>query len=105
MSINAVKGVEIGEGMAAAGLTGTQNADEMRLGSQGRPVFLTNHAGGILGGVSSGQNLIVKFAIKPTSSILTSRQSLTRYGEEVDVVTKGRHDRGVGIRLCLLQTL
>ena len=97
MSINAVKGVEIGEGMAAARLRGTENADEMRLG-EGGPQFLSNHAGGILGGISTGQDIVVRFAVKPTSSILTPRRSITTGGEEVDVVTKGRHDPCVGIR-------
>ncbi|QYK42270.1 MAG: chorismate synthase [Paracoccaceae bacterium] len=97
MSINAVKGVEIGEGMAAAALTGTENADEMRMGPDG-PVFLSNHAGGILGGISTGQDLVVRFAVKPTSSILTPRRSIDRAGQQVDLVTKGRHDPCVGIR-------
>ncbi|MEM7695338.1 MAG: chorismate synthase [Pseudomonadota bacterium] len=94
MSINAVKGVEIGEGFAAARLTGEENADEMRAGNQ----FLSNNAGGILGGISSGAPVVVRFAVKPTSSILTPRKSVTRSGEEVDVQTKGRHDPCVGIR-------
>ncbi|MTI18725.1 chorismate synthase [Rhodobacteraceae bacterium RKSG542] len=98
MSINAVKGVEIGNGFEAACLTGEENADQMRIGEDGKPVFLTNHAGGVLGGISSGAPLVVRFAIKPTSSILTPRQSITRSGEEVDVMTKGRHDPCVGIR-------
>jgi chorismate synthase len=97
MSINAVKGVEIGEGMAAAALTGVENADEMRMGPNG-PEFLSNHAGGILGGISSGQDVVVRFAVKPTSSILTSRRTVTQSGEETDLVTKGRHDPCVGIR-------
>jgi len=97
MSINAVKGVEIGEGMAAATLTGTENADEMRMGPNG-PVFLSNHAGGILGGISTGQDVVVRFSVKPTSSILTPRQTVTISGEEVDLITKGRHDPCVGIR-------
>ena len=98
MSINAVKGVEIGEGLAVAGLTGTENADEMRLGSHGEVTFASNHSGGILGGISSGQDLIARFSVKPTSSILTSCASLDRLGREVDVITKGRHDPCVGIR-------
>ena len=98
MSINAVKGVEIGEGFHAAELTGEENADEMRIGPDGQPVFQSNHAGGILGGISSGQDVVVRFAIKPTSSILTPKHSVTRSGEEVDVMTKGRHDPCVGIR-------
>ncbi len=98
MSINAVKGVEIGEGFAAAALTGEENADEMRIGNDGEPLFLSNHAGGILGGISTGQPIIARFAVKPTSSILTTRRSITASGEEVDVMTKGRHDPCVGIR-------
>lgn len=97
MSINAVKGVEIGAGFEAAELTGEQNADEMRRGNDG-PHFLSNSAGGILGGISTGQPIIARFAVKPTSSILTTRQSVDRYGHEVDVMTKGRHDPCVGIR-------
>ncbi|MBB3972463.1 chorismate synthase [Hansschlegelia beijingensis] len=98
MSINAVKGVEIGAGMAASRLTGEQNADEMRLGPDGRPVFLSNNAGGVLGGISTGQPIVARFAVKPTSSILTPRRSIDRSGAEVDVSTKGRHDPCVGIR-------
>ena len=99
MSINAVKGVEIGAGFAAAALTGEENADEMRAG-QGNdgPEFTSNHAGGILGGISSGQDVVVRFAVKPTSSILTPRQTVTIDGENTDVLTKGRHDPCVGIR-------
>ena len=98
MSINAVKGVEIGEGMNAAVLTGAENADEIFMGNDGRPVYSSNHAGGILGGISTGQDLVVRFAVKPTSSILTPRQSITKSGEPIEVVTKGRHDPCVGIR-------
>jgi len=98
MSINAVKGVEIGEGFDAAALTGEENADEMRMGNDGKPLFLSNHAGGILGGISTGQPIVARFAVKPTSSILTTRRSITAQGEEVDVMTKGRHDPCVGIR-------
>ncbi|MBX4336141.1 chorismate synthase [Bartonella raoultii] len=98
MSINAVKGVEIGDGFAAAQLRGEENADEMRMGSDGTPLFLSNHAGGILGGISSGQPIIARFAVKPTSSILTPRRSIDVDGNNVDVVTKGRHDPCVGIR-------
>ena len=98
MSINAVKGVEIGAGMAAAALTGEQNADEMRTGEDGRPVFLSNHAGGVLGGISSGQPVVVRFAVKPTSSILKPRRTVTAEGEDSEIVTKGRHDPCVGIR-------
>ena len=97
MSINAVKGVEIGAGMAAASLTGVQNADEMRMGPEGVE-FLSNHAGGSLGGISTGQPVVCRFAVKPTSSILTARRSVNESGQEVDVVTKGRHDPCVGIR-------
>ncbi len=97
MSINAVKGVEIGEGMAAATLTGEANADEISMGDSG-PVFSSNHAGGILGGISTGQDIVVRFAVKPTSSILTPRRTITKSGEETQIVTKGRHDPCVGIR-------
>jgi chorismate synthase len=98
MSINAVKGVEIGNGFAAAEISGEENADEMRIGAQGEPVFLSNNAGGILGGIATGQPVVARFAIKPTSSILTERRSIDSDGKEVDVRTKGRHDPCVGIR-------
>ena len=98
MTINAVKGVEIGAGMAAASLTGSENADEMFMGNDGRPRFSSNHAGGILGGISSGQDIVARFAVKPTSSILTPRRTITMAGEETEIVTKGRHDPCVGIR-------
>lgn len=98
MGVNAVKGVEIGEGFNAARLRGEENADEMRIGPDGEPVFLSNHAGGILGGISTGQPIVARFAVKPTSSILTPRKSIDRQGNEVEVVTKGRHDPCVGIR-------
>ena len=98
MSINAVKGVEIGAGFAAAELSGEENADEMRVGNDGRPVFLANHAGGILGGISTGQPIVARFAVKPTSSILSPRKTITRGGEETEIMTKGRHDPCVGIR-------
>lgn len=98
MSINAVKGVEIGEGFAAAALTGEENADEIRRGEDGRPVFLSNHAGGILGGISTGQPVVARFAVKPTSSILQPRRTIDRTGIETEIVTKGRHDPCVGIR-------
>jgi chorismate synthase len=98
MSINAVKGVEIGAGFEAAELTGEANADEIRIGADGKPMFLTNNAGGILGGISTGQPIVARFAVKPTSSILTPRKSINDAGEEVDVSTKGRHDPCVGIR-------
>jgi len=98
MSINAVKGVEIGAGMAAAELTGEENADEIRMGPDGTPRFLTNHAGGILGGISSGQPVVCRFAVKPTSSILTPRKTIDTEGNDTDVITRGRHDPCVGIR-------
>jgi chorismate synthase len=97
MSINAVKGVEIGNGFAAAEITGEENADEMRMGNDG-VWFLSNNAGGVLGGISSGQPVVARFAVKPTSSILTPRRSVTRDGTETEVVTRGRHDPCVGIR-------
>jgi chorismate synthase len=98
MSINAVKGVEIGAGFGAAELSGEANADEMRMGEDGRPLFLSNNAGGILGGISTGQAIVARFAVKPTSSILTPRRTIDRSGHETDIVTKGRHDPCVGIR-------
>lgn len=97
MGINAVKGVEIGDGFAAAGLSGEANADEMRAGNAG-PTFLSNHAGGILGGISTGQPVVVRFAVKPTSSILSPRRTIDIDGNETEIVTKGRHDPCVGIR-------
>ncbi|WP_243613592.1 chorismate synthase [Shimia aestuarii] len=97
MSINAVKGVEIGEGMAAARLTGTDNADEIFMGENG-PEYGSNHAGGILGGISTGQDITVRFAVKPTSSILSPRRSIRKDGTPIEVITKGRHDPCVGIR-------
>ncbi|MVA25993.1 chorismate synthase [Agrobacterium vitis] len=98
MSINAVKGVEIGNGFGAAEITGEENADQMRMGNDGQPIFLSNHAGGILGGISTGEPIVARFAIKPTSSILTERQSIDSQGRNVDIRTKGRHDPCVGIR-------
>jgi chorismate synthase len=98
MSINAVKGVEIGDGFDTARLTGEENADEMRMGNDGKPFFLSNHAGGILGGISSGAPVVARFAVKPTSSILTPRRSIDADGNQVDIMTKGRHDPCVGIR-------
>ena len=98
MSINAVKGVEIGDGFAAAELSGEENADEMRAGNDGKPLFLSNHAGGILGGISTGQPIVARFAVKPTSSILSPRATVTRTGGETQMFTKGRHDPCVGIR-------
>src|SRR5471032_1674821 len=98
MSINAVKGVEIGEGFAAAALSGEANADEMRRGDDGVPHFLSNHAGGILGGISTGQPVVARFAVKPTSSILQPRRTVDRNGADTEIMTKGRHDPCVGIR-------
>ncbi len=97
MGINAVKGVEIGDGFASAGLSGEANADEMRAGNAG-PKFLSNHAGGILGGISTGQPVVVRFVVKPTSSILSPRKTIDIQGAETEIVTKGRHDPCVGIR-------
>ena len=97
MSINAVKAVEIGDGFAAASLSGEENADEMRM-QGGKVQFGSNHAGGILGGISTGQPIVARFAVKPTSSILAPRQAVDRQGHDVDIVTKGRHDPCVGIR-------
>jgi chorismate synthase len=101
MSINAVKGVEIGDGFEASFLSGEENADEMRKGTKatkGKPRFLSNHAGGILGGISTGQDIVARFAVKPTSSILTPRKTITVDGAETSIITKGRHDPCVGIR-------
>jgi chorismate synthase len=98
MSINAVKGVEIGAGFAAAELSGEENADEMRRGQDGAPTFLSNHAGGVLGGISTGQPIVARFAVKPTSSILTARRTIDSHGFDAEVSTKGRHDPCVGIR-------
>lgn len=97
MSINAVKAVEIGAGFDAASLTGVDNADQMRAGNQG-PYFLSNNAGGILGGISTGDPVVARFAVKPTSSILTPRQTVTTENHDTEIVTKGRHDPCVGIR-------
>ena len=97
MSINAVKGVEIGDGMSTAALTGSANADEITMGPNG-PVYNTNHAGGVLGGISTGQDVVVRFAVKPTSSILTPRKTITKSGENTEIITKGLHDPCVGIR-------
>jgi len=98
MSINAVKGVEIGDGFQAARLTGETNADPMRPGNDGKPVFTANHAGGIAGGIATGQPVIVRVALKPTSSILTPVETIGRDGAAADIRTKGRHDPCVGIR-------
>jgi chorismate synthase len=98
MGINAVKGVEIGDGFATAALGGEDNADEMRMGNENKPVFLSNHAGGVLGGISTGQPIVARFAVKPTSSILTPRKTVDKFGRDTDIMTKGRHDPCVGIR-------
>ncbi|MDD3288350.1 MAG: chorismate synthase [Alphaproteobacteria bacterium] len=98
MSINAVKGVEIGDGFASASLTGDTYADEMRAGPDGTPVFISNHAGGVLGGISTGQNLVIRFAVKPTSSILQEKKTIDVEGNNTEISTKGRHDPCVGIR-------
>jgi chorismate synthase len=98
MGINAVKGVEIGEGFAAAALSGEDNADEMRAGKGKKPKFLSNHAGGVLGGISTGQEIVARFAVKPTSSILIPRRTVDIAGDDTDILTKGRHDPCVGIR-------
>jgi chorismate synthase len=98
MSINAVKGVEIGAGFESAALTGEANSDEMRMGNDGRPLFLSNNAGGILGGISTGQPVVARFAVKPTSSMLTPRRTVDRFGHDAEISTTGRHDPCVGIR-------
>ena len=98
MGINAVKGVEIGAGFAAAALSGEENGDEIRIGPDGQPRFLSNNAGGILGGISTGQPVVARFAVKPTSSILTPRRTVDRFGAETEIATRGRHDPCVGIR-------
>ncbi len=98
MGINAVKGVEIGDGFSAAGLHGEENADEIRIGDDGEPVFLSNHAGGMLGGISTGQPIVARFAVKPTSSILKPVKTIDKDHNETDLITKGRHDPCVGIR-------
>ncbi|MAC41372.1 MAG: chorismate synthase [Pelagibacterales bacterium] len=98
MSINAVKGVEIGDGFSVVELTGETNADEMRIGKNKEVKFLSNHAGGILGGISSGQDIVSRFVVKPTSSILHSRKTIDKNKKETEIITKGRHDPCVGIR-------
>ena len=98
MSINAVKGVEIGDGFATAAMSGEENADEIRIGKNGKPEFQSNHAGGILGGISTGQHIVARFAVKPTSSILSPRKTIDKDGTETEIITKGRHDPCVGIR-------
>ncbi|HYS45856.1 MAG TPA: chorismate synthase, partial [Rhizomicrobium sp.] len=98
MSINAAKGVEIGAGFGAAVLSGEENSDEMRMDPDGAPLFLSNNAGGILGGISTGQPIVARFAVKPTSSILAPRKTIDKSGAETEIVTKGRHDPCVGIR-------
>lgn len=103
MSINAAKGVEIGAGMGAAALTGEENADEIRI-KDGKPHFLSNNAGGILGGISTGQDIVARFSVKPTSSILTPRRTINKNLDETEIVTKGRHDPCVGIRAVPVAT-
>jgi chorismate synthase len=98
MGINAVKGVEIGAGFAAVALSGEENGDEIRIGPDGAPKFLSNNAGGILGGISTGQPVVARFVVKPTSSILTPRRTVDRFGGETEIATRGRHDPCVGIR-------
>ena len=98
MSINAAKGVEIGNGFDAIALSGEENADEIRIDDKGHPVFLSNNAGGVLGGISSGQDIVARLAIKPTSSILTEKKTIDKHNNETDIITKGRHDPCVGIR-------
>lgn len=98
MSINAVKGFEIGDGFKTVEYGGQQNADAIRIGEDGKPVFQTNHAGGILGGISTGQDIVVRVAFKPTSSILTPVPTVDKFGNETDIITKGRHDPCVGLR-------
>jgi len=98
MTINAVKAVEIGTGMAVANMSGEENADEIRIGNDGKPEFLSNNAGGILGGIATGQPIVLRFAVKPTSSILTPRQTIDIHGNNTEILTKGRHDPCVGIR-------
>ncbi len=97
MSINAVKSVEIGAGLASAALSGEENADEIRM-EKGERIFLSNNAGGVLGGISTGQDVVVRFSVKPTSSILSPRKTVDKFGNETEIVTKGRHDPCVGIR-------
>ena len=98
MTINAVKGVEIGAGMGAAELTGEENADEILPGNDGKLRYTSNQAGGVLGGISTGQDVVARFAVKPTSSILTPRRTVAKSGEATEIVTKGRHDPCVGVR-------
>ena len=98
MGINAVKAVEIGDGFAAAELSGEENADEMRASEDGKPLFLSNRGGGVMGGISTGQPVVARFAVKPTSSILSPRKTIDRAGQDTEIVTKGRHDPCVGIR-------
>ena len=98
MCIPAVKGVEVGSGFASAAFSGPENTDEIRVNDDGQTVFLSNNAGGILGGISSGQEIITRFAVKPTSSIIIPRLTVNEKGENVEIVTKGRHDPCVGIR-------
>ncbi len=98
MSINAVKGIEIGSGFDCVTMDGEENSDDMRTGADGNPVFLSNHAGGILGGLSTGQDIICRLAFKPTSSVLIPKKTIDTNGHETDIITRGRHDPCVGIR-------
>jgi chorismate synthase len=98
MGINALKGVEIGAGFGAAALSGEENGDDLRMGNDGKSVFLANNAGGILGGISTGQPVVARFAVKPTSSILIPRRTVDRYCRETEISTLGRQDPCVGIR-------
>ena len=98
MSIPAVKGVEIGAGFAAAERSGPENSDEMRIGPDGKATFLSNNAGGVLGGISTGQDIVARFVVKPTSSVSIPQKTIDTHGQEVEIATKGRHDPGVGIR-------
>ncbi len=98
MGINAVKGVEIGEGFNVVSMSGEENSDEMSIDKKGKIKFLSNNAGGILGGISSGQDIVCKIAVKPTSSILTKQKTITKKGKNTTISTKGRHDPCVGIR-------
>lgn len=98
MSINAVKAFEMGDGFKTVEYGGAENADEIRMGEDGKPIFMSNHAGGILGGISTGQDIVVRVAFKPTSSILTPVLTIDKHGQETDIITKGRHDPCVGLR-------
>ena len=98
MSINAVKAFEMGDGVKTVEYGGEQNADEIRMGEDGKPIFTSNHAGGILGGISTGQDIVVRVGFKPTSSILTPVKTIDKFGQETDIITKGRHEPCVGLR-------